>query len=268
MMNTNQATNKSPATPAIDARALDEMIGQAHAGIERAMKDIRRPEARVGVVPSPLGKLLIAESDRGLAAIHFLFVNSGDRTLAMLRKRFDLIENEANTKRIGAEIQRYFDGDASVMSHRVDFSVVESEFQRRALMTLQKVPAGSVITYQGLAAAVGKPDSQRAIGNTMASNPIPIVLPCHRVVRSDGTIGNYGGGVDNKIKLLRVEGFDVGRDHKLPHQAVFGHSKTRIFCRPECSAAKRANPSRMLIFADPECASHAGMRPCKLCRPA
>src|SRR5258708_21911554 len=171
-------TNQATTGKTIDDRALDTMIGEAHTKIAHAMKSVRRPEARVGVVTSPLGKLLMAESDRGLATIHFLFVSDADRPLAILRKRFDLVENRAGTERIGAEIERYFEGDASVMARRIDLSVVESEFQRRALTALQAVPAGSVITYQGLAAAVGKPDSQRAIGNTMASNPIPIVEPC------------------------------------------------------------------------------------------
>jgi len=102
----------------------------------------------------------------------------------------------------------------------------------------------------------------------MASNPIPIFVPCHRVIRSDGTIGNYGGGVDNKIKLLRAEGFEVGRDLRLPSRAVMGHRRTGIFCRPDCSAARRADPTKMLIFADAKCAGHAGLRACKLCKPA
>ncbi len=69
------------------------MIGQTRPRIERAMKILRRPQARVGVIPSPLGKLLVAESDRGLAAIHFLFISGGERTLELLRMKFDLIEN-------------------------------------------------------------------------------------------------------------------------------------------------------------------------------
>jgi O-6-methylguanine DNA methyltransferase len=219
------------------------------------------------VISSPLGRLLIAESDRGLAAIHFLFIDGAERTLAMLRKKFDLIENEANARRIGAEIDRVFEGDFSAMAHPVDLSLVESDFQRRAYISLRKVPPGAVITYHGLAATVRQPDSQRAIGNTMASNPIPIFVPCHRVIRSDGTIGNYGGGVDNKIKLLRAEGFEVGRDLRLPSRAVMGHRRTGIFCRPDCSAARRADPAKMLIFADATCADHAGLRACKLCKP-
>ena len=255
-------------SPPIDDRVLDAMIGQTRPRIERAMKIIRRPQARVGVISSPLGQLLVAESDRGLAAIHFLFTSGGERTLAMLRNKFDLIENEASARRIGAEIASVFEGDFSAMAHPVDLSLVESEFQRRTYISLRKVPPGAVITYHGLAATVGHPDSPRAIGNTMASNPVPIFVPCHRVIRSDGTIGNYGGGVDNKIKLLRAEGFEVGRDLRLPSRAVMGHRRTGIFCRPDCSAARRADPAEMLIFADARCAGHAGLRACKLCKPA
>jgi len=251
-----------------DNGVLDAMINEARSDIERDLQLIRRPEARVGVIPSPVGRLLVAESDRGLATIHFLSMDAGERTLELLRKKFDLIENEASTRRVGAEIDRLFKGDFSALAHRVDLSVVESDFQRRALTLLRTVPPGAVITYQGLAAAVGHPNSQRAIGTTMATNPVPIFVPCHRVIKSDGTIGNYGGGVENKLKLLRAEGFTVGRDLRLPSGAVMGHRKTRIFCRPECSAARRAGKASSLYFADAQSAGKAGLRACKLCRPA
>ena len=143
-----------------------------------------------------------------------------------------------------------FEGGVDATARPVDLSLVESDFQRRAYTLLRKVPAGAVITYQGLAASAGNPDAQRAIGTTMATNPIPIFVPCHRVIKSDGTIGNYGGGVDNKIKLLRAEGFEVGRDLRLPSRAVMGHRHTKIFCRPGCSAARRADPNNALIYAD------------------
>jgi methylated-DNA-[protein]-cysteine S-methyltransferase len=251
----------------ISEAQLDAMVAQTRPRIERAMKIFRRPQARVGLVASPIGSLLVAESDRGLATIHFMTMDGAERTLEKLGKKFELVENEASIERVGAEINRFFEGDQTVMERRVDLSMVESEFQVRALTTLRTVPAGAVITYQALAAAVGNPDSQRAIGNTMATNPVPLVIPCHRVIRSDGTIGNYGGGVANKLKLLRLEGFEVGSDMRLPSRAVMGHRRTHIFCRPSCSAAKRADSNQVLIFADAACAGHAGLRPCKLCRP-
>ena len=251
----------------IDDGVLDAMIKEARSGIERDLQLIRRPEARVGVIPSPVGRLLVAESDRGLAAIHFLFISGGERTLELLRKKFDLIENEPSARRIKKEIDRVFEGGIDATAQPVDLSLVESDFQRRAYTLLRKVPAGAVITYQGLAATAGHPDAQRAIGTSMATNPIPIFVPCHRVIKSDGTIGNYGGGVDNKIKLLRAEGFEVGRDLRLPSRAVMGHRHTKIFCRPGCSAARRADPNNALLYADSGHARHEGLRACKLCKP-
>jgi len=266
-MKTNRTATQVRYTESIDDRVLDAMIGDTRPRIERAMKILRRPQARVGVIPSQLGRLMIAESDRGIAAIHFLWTDGAERTLAMLRKKFDLIENEASARRIEAEIDRVFRGDFSAMDHPLDMSLVESDFKRRAYASLRKVPPGAVITYHQLAATIGRPDAQRAIGTTMATNPIPIFVPCHRVIRSDGTIGNYGGGVDNKLKLLRAEGFEVGRDLRLPSRAVMGHRHTKIFCRPDCSAARRADPNNALLYADSKHAQHEGLRACKLCKP-
>jgi methylated-DNA-[protein]-cysteine S-methyltransferase len=251
-----------------DDRAVDALVRRAHPELRHAMKLIRRPQARVAVAPSPIGKLFIAEGPRGLVTVHFLAIRDAARSLDLLRRRFDLIENEPSTAALRRYIDRYFAGDLSVLALPVDLSLVDSEFQRRALTRLRAVPPGAVISYQGLAAALGHPDAQRAIGNTMASNPIPIFVPCHRVIKSDGSIGNYGGGVQRKIVLLRTEGFVVKGDLKLPPQAVLGHQKSRIFCRPECSAARRAGQANQLIFADAGHAHHAGLRPCKICRPA
>ncbi len=250
-----------------DDHAVDDLIVRARQRIGGAMKSLRRPDARVGIIDSPVGDLLVAEGPRGFAAIHFLSITDGDRTLDALRRRFDLSENPAWRRDVDRELQRYFAGDFSVLRHRVDLCLVESDFQRRALEALRRVPPGSVISYRGLAAAVGEPDSQRAIGNTMASNPVPIFVPCHRVIKSDGSIGNYGGGVERKVLLLKLEGFRIGRDLRMPPGAVLGHRHTRIFCRPECGAARRARPTNSLVFADARHARSAGMRACRLCRP-
>lgn len=272
MKTINQATRMEPSKE-FDDRAVEALVRAAHPGIRRAMKLLRRPEARIGILPSPVGQLLVAEGPHGFATIHFLSSSDAERPLAKLRRKFDLLENETWRADTARELARYFGGDFSVLGHEVDLVMVESEFQRRALMRLREVPIGSVITYQGLATAVGEPDAQRAIGNTMASNPIPIFIPCHRVIRSDGTIGNYGGGVKNKITLLRNEGFALGSSARMPSSlrmppsAVMGHRHTHIYCRPECSAAKRADPRRSLIFADARHARDAGLRACKLCKP-
>jgi methylated-DNA-[protein]-cysteine S-methyltransferase len=266
-MKTNNSTAAAESLKELDDRAVDSLLRTARTGIRRAMSVIRRPEARVGIVASPIGRLLVAEGPRGLATIHFLSISDAERPLEKLRRKFDLFENEPWRAAIDRDLGRYFHGDFAILAHKVDLVLVESEFRRRALTRLREVPLGSVITYQGLAAAVGEPAAQRAIGNTMASNPVPIFVPCHRVIRSDGTIGNYGGGVKNKITLLRNEGFALGSSLRMPPSAVLGHRHTHIYCRPQCSAAKRADPARSLIFADASHARAAGLRACKLCKP-
>jgi 6-O-methylguanine DNA methyltransferase-like protein/metal binding Ada-like protein len=102
----------------------------------------------------------------------------------------------------------------------------------------------------------------------MASNPLPIYVPCHRVIKSDGTIGNYGGGIERKLKLLGAEGFRADRGNRLPGTAVYGHWASRIFCRPACTSVRRASRKRWLIFGDAAHARGAGMRACKVCHPA
>ena len=263
-------TQRSISTTALiepDDRAVDSMLRRARPGIRRAMKLLRRPEARAGIVASPIGRLFIAEGPRGIASLHFLSIAGAERPLERLRRRIELVENENWRADIVRTLARYFGGDFSVLKRRVDLTLIESEFQRRALTRLREVPVGSVITYQGLAVAVGEPDAPRAIGNTMASNPVPIFVPCHRVIRSDGTIGNYGGGVKSKILLLRNEGFALDASLRMPAAAVMGYRHTQIYCRPDCSATKRAAPSRSLIFADARHARDTGLRACKLCMP-
>lgn len=249
--------------------AIDELLTRAHSKLEPRLRRIARPRASIGIARSPLGPMLVAESNRGLAALTFLDRQDGNAAVAALREKFDLTEDQRAGNRIANEITEYLHGNADAIAHHaVDFSLVEGGFQRRALARLRQVPAGAVVTYQALAAAIGTPSGQRAIGNAMALNPIPIYVPCHRVIRSDGSIGNYAGGTERKLKLLRTEGFPITDSNRLPSGAVYGHWVSRIFCRPDCSAVKRAERKRWLIFADPERALTMGLRPCKLCHPA
>jgi methylated-DNA-[protein]-cysteine S-methyltransferase len=252
-----------------DDAAVDAALYAVHPKLARKLGRVRRPLVRVGVIESAVGRLLVAESPRGLLAVQFLDISEAPDAMPALREGFDLVEDADVAARIALEIERYLKGDMHALDRPVDLSLVRTDFQRRALMRLRRaVPPGAVITYQALAAAVGAPSGQRAIGNTMATNPVPLYVPCHRVIRSDGTIGNYGGGVARKITLLRAEGFSVARDHRLPSSSVMGHLVTHIFCRPQCHAAMRADPAKAVIFANSSRARSAGLRACKLCHPA
>jgi methylated-DNA-[protein]-cysteine S-methyltransferase len=250
-----------------DDRDLESVLELGRQRFEHTVAHERRPIARVGVIDSPVGPLFIADGSHGILAIHFMDTK-GPEPLEMMRGKFDVVEDQAAADRIGDEIRRFVAGDHAALKHEVDLSLVESDFRRRALTRLLRVPLGSVVTYQGLARALGTPDAQRAVGSAMGSNPVPIYVPCHRVIKSDLSIGNYGGGVERKLKLLRAEGFAVGKDLRVPAHAVMGHQRTHIYCRPQCPAAKRADTGRMYIFADSAQARGAGLRACKICHPA
>ncbi|MGH7852616.1 MAG: methylated-DNA--[protein]-cysteine S-methyltransferase [Candidatus Binatia bacterium] len=248
---------------------LEELLRQARRRVDSALKHVRRPEAAVGVIKSPLGDLLVAMTARGIVLNHYL-VNDSDlaATLEKARLQLDLVEDCRAVKEIGEEIRRYLAGEGKALRQNIDLSLAASPFQQKVLRKLQEIPRGAVVSYQALGAAAGAPKGARAVGNAMHNNPVPIYVPCHRVIASDGGLGGYGGGAGRKLQLLRSEGFALGdRDVKLPGSSVWGHKTTKIYCRTDCRTAARVDRSRILFFADPKDARHAGLRPCKICRP-
>jgi methylated-DNA-[protein]-cysteine S-methyltransferase len=248
---------------------LEELLRQARRRVDSELKRIRRPEAAVGVVKSPLGDLLVAMTHRGIVLNHYL-ADDGDLAamLEELRLQLDLIDDPRPIKEVGVEIRSYLAGEAKALRQNIDLHLAASPFQQKVLRKLQEVPRGAVISYQGLGAAAGAPKGARAVGNAMHNNPVPIYVPCHRVIASDGGLGGYGGGARRKVQLLRSEGFALqDGDIKLPGSSVWGHRATKVYCRTNCRTAARVDRSRILFFADPKHARQAGLRPCKICRP-
>jgi len=248
---------------------FEELLRHARRRVDTALKRIRRPEAAVGVVESPLGDLLVAMTHRGIVLNHYL-LDDGDlaATLEKIRLQLDLVENPQPIKEVGVEIRRYLAGEAKALRRNIDLHLAASPFQEKILRKLQEVPRGAVVSYQGLSAAAGAPKGARAVGNAMHNNPVPIYVPCHRVIASDGGLGGYAGGARRKVQLLRSEGFALeDGDVKLPGKSVWGHRATNIYCRTNCRTTARADRSRILFFADPQHAQQAGFRPCKICRP-
>ncbi|HVR15121.1 MAG TPA: methylated-DNA--[protein]-cysteine S-methyltransferase [Candidatus Limnocylindrales bacterium] len=249
---------------------VEALLRRSQRRVDNALKQIRRPQVAVGVVNSPLGDLLVALSERGIVLIHYL--PGGDdleSTIAKLRLVLDPVEDRSSVNEIGAEIRRYLDGNADALRRNVDLSLAASPFQKKVLYKLLEVPRGAVVSYQALGAAAGAPKGARAVGNALHNNPVPIYVPCHRVITSSGGIGGYGGGAARKLQLLRSEGFALGKaDERLPHGVVWGHKGTKIYCRPNCRSSVGVDRTRVLFFADPGEAKAAGLRPCKICRPA
>ncbi len=152
---------------------------------------------------------------------------------------------------------------------KLDLSAVPG-FQQRVLIETLKIRPGEIRSYGWLARQVGQPGAARAVGTAMAHNPIPILIPCHRVVRSDYHIGEYGcGGPSKKREILTHEGIDVDALERLARAGVrfIGSDTTRIFCVPGCGAGRRLTPLHTQHFTSETQARAAGYRPCKVCKP-
>jgi methylated-DNA-[protein]-cysteine S-methyltransferase len=155
------------------------------------------------VAESPVGDLLVAVTERGLARIAYRPDEALDELAADFGARVLRIPRRTDTVR--RELDEYFAGKRRDFDLETDLSAVP-DFHRQVLRELALVPFGEVTTYGALAAKVGKPSAARAIGGAMNRNPIPIVLPCHRVIGSNGSLTGYAGGLDRKVQLLRLEG--------------------------------------------------------------
>lgn len=145
-----------------------------------------------------------------------------------------------------------------------------TEFQKEVLLKTATIPRGEVRPYGWVAYEIERPKAARAVGSAVARNPIPLIIPCHRVVRTDGHIGDYSlGGPHNKIDLLEHEGARPDELEALAsqHVRVRGNSSTGIFCNPTCAAIRRSKESNVVDFRSAAEAGDSGYRPCKLCRP-
>jgi methylated-DNA-[protein]-cysteine S-methyltransferase len=132
------------------------------------------------------------------------------------------------------------------------------------------IPPGEIRPYAWLASEVGRPRAVRAVGTALGHNPIPILIPCHRIVRSDGLIGDYAWGTATKRRALAAEGLDPDEIERLARhgERYLGSDTTRIVCLPTCRHAKRITARHRVPFASLEAAEAAGYRGCKDCRPA
>ncbi|MEX0795262.1 MAG: methylated-DNA--[protein]-cysteine S-methyltransferase [Acidimicrobiia bacterium] len=143
-------------------------------------------------------------------------------------------------------------------------------FQARVLNQAARIPRGEVRPYGWLARKVGNAGAARAVGSTMARNPVPLIIPCHRVVRSDGHIGAYSlGGADRKWKLLTTEGATPASLEQLAGRNVryLANTSTGIFCHPTCRAIRRSKAENVVELRSAGDATAKGYRPCHLCEP-
>jgi methylated-DNA-[protein]-cysteine S-methyltransferase len=157
-------------------------------------------------IDSPFGPLLVARTDRGLVRLAFP-EESADAVLEGVARRLSprILHAPAQLDPVRRELEEYFAGRRRSFETDLDWSLI-GPFGRRVLSITAAIPYGGVSSYARVAGEAGSPRGSRAAGNALGSNPIPIVIPCHRVLRSGGALGGYGGGLERKRWLLELEG--------------------------------------------------------------
>jgi methylated-DNA-[protein]-cysteine S-methyltransferase len=159
-------------------------------------------------VESPLGPLLAAATPAGLVRLSYPQSNGHEAVLEDLARRVSprVLEAPARLEGVRRELDEYFTGRRTRFDLPVDLRLVGGRFGRRVLERTAEIPFGDVLTYTEVAARAGSPRGSRAAGNALGANPIPIVVPCHRIVAAGGKLGGYTGGLERKRALLAVEG--------------------------------------------------------------
>jgi methylated-DNA-[protein]-cysteine S-methyltransferase len=180
-------------SPELDARFRDAAAAEGLLDVAYELHD------------SPVGKLFVAVTDRGLCEIHY--DADPDAEAERLARFFGprVLRSPRPTDEARRQLDEYFAGTRREFDLPVDLGLAR-EFARSVLEELGRVPYGELTTYGTLAAKAGRPRAARAVGTVMNRNPVPIVLPCHRVVGSTGSLVGYAGGLDRKRTLLELEG--------------------------------------------------------------
>jgi methylated-DNA-[protein]-cysteine S-methyltransferase len=182
-----------------DQKWLERLAAEA---VARGLTDVT-----YDFVETSIGRLLIARSDDGVCRVAFA-EEEPDAVLDELAGGIGarIVRSPASVDEVGRALAGYLDGTTAALDFPVDLALTHSGFRREVLSELRAVPRGAVVTYGELAGRTGHPRAARAVGTACATNPVPIIVPCHRVVPAGGGVGSYGGGPERKRFLLHLEG--------------------------------------------------------------
>lgn len=218
---------------------------------------------------SPVGAVFVAASRAGISMV------SRARSREDFERSFERLRGRPisrATSRPAAAVRILMKNLAGRDRGKLQFDLRGlSEFERAVLMKALEIPGGEVRPYGWIAREIGHPEAVRAVGTALGKNPVPLLIPCHRVVRADGTIGNYSlGGSRVKRTLLEVEGVEPEIIEQLAARGIryLGNEKERYYCYPTCGGTKSLVGSNHVPFHNGREAVAAGYRPCKACRPA
>jgi methylated-DNA-[protein]-cysteine S-methyltransferase len=242
----------------------------SRAELESRLADIRSRMVAYGIFPSPLGKILIARSELGVSMVRYVESESAGRSYLTRLAGGEAVEDKAAVEGTYRELLDYLNARGTRLNWPLDLRWAGSDFQRRVLAATAQLPYGAVTSYSGIARRIGAPASVRAVAQALRHNPIPIAIPCHRVIGSSGDLTGYAGSkIGLKERLLSLEGVPVGlRAHKIErgHMYVRFESETE-YCVPTCGPLSQGPLAQLTLFGSRRHAEAVGLTPCSSCRP-
>lgn len=250
----------------------DARLAGARAELESRLADLRARLVEYRVFPSPLGPILIARSEQGVSLVEYL---RSRRALGASRlgraAGVEAVEDGAEVEALYRELLEYLEGRRTRLDWPLDLRWARSQFHRAVLRVTAGIPYGAVTSYAGIALRVGRPAAARAVAQALRWNPLPIVVPCHRVIGVSGSLTGYAGNrIDLKQRLLAAEGVPVvktTRELQITRDAMYVRAPGGSYCLPTCRWTTPVIPARLMLFGSREHAEAAGLTPCTECRP-
>jgi len=245
----------------------------ARAELESKLADLRTRLLAFRRFTSPLGPILIGRTELGVSLVEYL--EPGEAVDAARLARLSggrAVEDTGELESVYGELLEYLDGRRARLDWPLDLRTVRGSFQHRVLEATARLPYGAVASYAGIARDIGAPRAVRAVAQALRHNPLPIAIPCHRVIGSSGALTGYAGDkVGLKQRLLAVEGVRTasGRRHLAIDRRRLYHlfRGEHAYCLPSCGSLLTKPMADVTLFASRDRAEAVGLEPCGECRP-
>lgn len=248
-------------------------VAQSRERLESRLDDLRSRIVAYRVFDSPLGPVLLAHSEQGVVLLEYLH---GRRDLAGSRlsrlRGVEVVEDGGEADGLYRDFRAYVEGRTQQLGWPLDFRLIKSPFQRKVLEYTAGIPYGAVVSYKRLARDVGQPRAVRAVAQALRWNPVPVAIPCHRVVGASGLLTGYAGGeTGRKRQLLTTEGVPL-----VPAHDDFAIARSAMYllmpgdteyCVPSCPSTEALQSGLMTYFGSRKRAEAVGLKPCTSCRP-
>jgi O-6-methylguanine DNA methyltransferase len=266
-------------------RSIDRLVGEVRGApvvadradvvrgdLEWRLAELRRRAVTCRVWDSPLGPILIGRSEQGVVLVEYLASPSVSTSRLARVAGVEVLEDATETEPFYQQILEYLAGDRTRLAWPLDLRLAGSDFHREVLQATAALPYGAVISYARLAREIGRPTATRAVAQALRRNPLPIVVPCHRVVGGSGALTGYAGNkLALKERLLTLEGVPVAHAPRTPHivrdtMYVRADHDTE-YCVPTCGSLSTLPLWRLTLYGSRERAEATGLAPCTSCRP-